>query len=113
MIGVPALVGRGFTLNGSNDLTVNGYTGISGRFSTFNFLMDEKSMMLDRWVIGWGDAANRWDFGWNLTGPLVDTITRTRNREGLLWAMINGIMSPFHTSRILTLTKQCSLWTAT
>ena len=80
MIGVPALAGRGFTLNGSNDLTVNGYIGISGS-SARSISLWMKSSDVEGGLIGWGDAANRWDFGWNLSGPLVKT-SNTSKEQG-------------------------------
>ncbi|MBT7649351.1 MAG: DUF2341 domain-containing protein, partial [Opitutae bacterium] len=80
LIGVPALVGRGFALNGSNNLSANGYTGILGD-SARSISLWMKSPDADGGLVGWGDATNRWDFGWSLTGPLVDT-NNTNKEQG-------------------------------
>ena len=68
-------MGNGFTLNGNNDLTVNGYAGISGNSarSISLWMKTDHNPTQAQGLLGWGDATNRWNFGWNVTGPLVDT----------------------------------------
>jgi hypothetical protein len=65
-----AFIGNGISLDGSNHLTVNNYSGISGN-SSRSISMWIKTEAEQGGFVSWGDVANRWDFGWNGDGPFV------------------------------------------
>ena len=66
----PAIIGQGFKVDGDNHFSVNGYTGISG-INPRSISLWVKTGNKDGGFIGWGDTSDKWDFGWNQTGPFV------------------------------------------
>ena len=76
----PPLV-PGAQLDGSSYYYTSGYQGIDGNNSRSVSLWIKTSES-DSYHLGWGDAGNLWNLGWNAQGPFAETENALGRRQG-------------------------------
>ncbi|MEC7628228.1 MAG: LamG-like jellyroll fold domain-containing protein, partial [Verrucomicrobiota bacterium] len=74
-------LGSGAQLDGSSYYYTSGYQGIDGNNSRSVSLWIKTSES-DSYHLGWGDAGNLWNLGWNAQGPFAETENASGRRQG-------------------------------